>query len=76
VVVVVVVEVVYQQNVKQFRSNTQSSHTLWATSPVLLSSSRCSQTSLEQNKFLSDSARVFSGASEITGRYGGAFRLL
>jgi len=54
----------------------QSSQTLRATSPVLLSTSRCSQTPLELSKVLSDSARAFSGALESTWSYGGAFRML
>jgi len=65
-----------QRNVNRSGSNTQSSQTLWATSPVLPSTSRCSQTPLELSKVLSDSARVFSGAPECTWSYGGAFRML
>jgi len=66
----------HQQNVNRSGSNTQSSQTLRATSPVLLGTSRCSQTPLELSKVLSDSARAFSGAPESTCGYGGAFRML
>jgi len=55
----------HQQNVNRSGNKTQSSHTLRATSPVLLSTSRCSQTPLELSKVLSDSARAFSGCYEI-----------
>jgi len=68
-------EILHQQNVNWFRSNTQSSQTLWETSPVLLSTSRCSQTPLELSKVLSDSARAFWGDSESTCSYGAAFRM-
>jgi hypothetical protein len=54
----------------------QSSQTLQATSPVLLSTSRCFQTPMELSKVLSESARAFSGAPESTYSYGGAFRML
>ena len=57
---------IHQQNVNRFGSNTQSSQTLRATSPVLLSTSRCSKTPLELSKVLSDSARAFSGCYEIS----------
>jgi len=66
---------VHQQNVNRSGSHTPSSQTLRATSPVLLSTSRCSQTPLEVSKVLSDSARAFSGAPESTCSYGGAFRM-
>jgi len=66
----------HQQNVNRSGSHMQSSQTLWATSPVLPSTSRCSQTPLELSKVLSDSARAFSGAPESTCSYGGAFRML
>jgi len=66
----------HQQNVNRSRSNTQSSQTLWLTLPVLLSTSKCSQTTLELSKVLSDSARAFSGAPESTCSYGGAFRMI
>ena len=66
----------HQQNVSWFGSHTQSPQTLGVTSPVLLSTSRCSQTPLELSKVLSDSARAFSGAPERTCSYGGAFRML
>ena len=65
-----------QPNVNWSGSNTQSSQTLRATSPVLLGTSRCSQTPLELSKVLSDFARAFSGAHESTCSYGGAFRML
>jgi len=66
----------HQQNVNRSGSNTQPSQTLRATSPVLPSTSRCSQTALELRHVLSDCARAFSGAPECTGSYGGAFRML
>ena len=69
-------EGIHQRNVNRSGSHTQSSLTLRATSPVLLSTSRCSQTPLELSKVLSDSARAFSGAPESTCSYGGAFRML
>jgi len=56
----------HQQIVNWYRSSTQSSQTLWATSPVLLSTSSCSQTPLELNKVLTESAWAFSGAPEST----------
>jgi len=65
-----------QQNFNRSGDHTQSSQTLHATSPVLLSTSRCSQTPLELSRVLSDSASAFSGASESTCSYGGAFRML
>ena len=67
---------VHQQNVYQSGSNTQSSQTLRATSPLLLSTSRCSQTPLELSKVLSDSAKAFSRAPESTCSYECAFRTL
>jgi len=67
---------IHQQNVIWSGSYTQSSQTLRATSPVLLCTSRCSQTPLELSKVLSDSARAFSGAPESTCSYGGEFRML
>ena len=67
---------VHQQNVNRSGSHMQSSETPRATSPVLLTTSRCSQTLLELSKVLSDSARVFTGAPESTCSYGGAFRML
>jgi len=69
-------EAVYQQNVNQFGRIMQSSQTLRATSPVLVCTSRCSPTPQELSKVLSDSATAFSGASEGTCHYGGAFRML
>jgi len=66
----------HHQNVNRSGSNMQSSQTLWATSPVLLSTSRSSQTPLEISNVLSDSARAFSGVPESTCRCGGAFRML
>ena len=67
---------VHQQNVNRSGSNKQSSQTLWASSPVLLSIFRCSQTPLELSKVLSDCARACSGAPESTCSYGGALRIL
>jgi len=65
-----------QQNVNWSGSNTQSSPTLRATSRVLLSTSWCSQTSLELSNVLSDCARAFSGVPESTCSYEGVFRIL
>jgi hypothetical protein len=65
-----------QQNVNQSGSNTQSSQTLQATSPVLLTTSRCSQTPLALSNVIWDCARAFSDAVESTSRNGGAFRML
>jgi len=65
-----------QHDVNQSGSHKQSCQTLWATSPVLPCTSRCSQTPLELSKVLSDSARAFSGAPESTCSYGGALRML
>ena len=73
---VVTVVALHQQNVNRFGSNTQSSQILWVTSPVLLITSRCSQTPLELSKVLSDSPRAFSGVPESTCSYGGAFSML
>jgi len=56
----------HQENVIRSGSHTQSSQTLQATSPVLLSTSRRSQTHLVLSKVLSDSARAFSGAPETS----------
>jgi len=69
-------KVIHQQNVNRSGCNTLFSQTLQMPSPVLLSTSRCSQTPLELSKVLSDSPRAFSGASESTCSYGGAFRML
>jgi len=69
-------EVIHQHNVIRSGSHTQSSQTLRATSPVLLNTSRRSQTPLELSKVLSDTARAFSGAPGSTCSYGGAFRML
>jgi len=66
----------HQKNVNRSGNNIQPSQTLRATSPVLPSTSRCSQTPLELRNVLSDSARAFSGGPESTCRYGGAFRKL
>jgi hypothetical protein len=66
----------HQQNVIRSRSHTQTSQTLRQPTPVLLSTSRCSQPHLELCKMLSDSARAFSRASESTSSAGGAFRML
>ena len=69
------ISIQHQHNVNPSWSHTQSSQTLQATSPVLLSTSGCSQTPLELIKVLSDSARAFSGAPESTCSYRGAFRM-
>jgi len=66
----------HQQDIYRSGSHMQTSQTLRSTSPVLLSTSRCSQAPLELSKVLSDSARAFSGAPESTCSYGGAFRML
>jgi len=66
----------HQQNVNRSGSHRQSSQTLRATSPVLLSTCRCSQTPLELSNVLSDSPRAVSGAPESTCSYGGGFRML
>ena len=66
----------HQQNLNQSSTITPSSQTLRVTSPVLLSTSRCSQTPLELSKVISYSERAFSGAPESTSNYGGAFRML
>jgi len=66
----------HQNKVNESGSNTQSSQTLRATSPVLPSTSRCSQTPLELSKVLWDWVRAFSGAPESTWSYGGAFKML
>ena len=66
----------HPQNVDRSRSNTQCSDTLRATSPLCLSTFKYSQTPLQLSKILSDSARAFSGASESTCCYEGAFRML
>jgi len=68
--------ILHQQNVIWSGRHTQSSQTLRATSPVLLSTSRRSQTPLELSQVLSDSAGAISGAPESTCSYGGAFRML
>jgi len=66
----------HQENVIWSGRHMQSSQTLRATSSVLLCTSRRSQTPLELSNVLSDSARAFSGASESTWSYEGAFRML
>jgi hypothetical protein len=66
----------HEQNVNQLGSMTQSSQILWVTSPVLLSTSGCSQIPLELSKVLSDSAREYSSAVKSSCSYGGAFRML
>ena len=55
--------ILHQHNVIRSGSHTQSSQTLRATSPALLSTSRRSQTPLELSQVLSDSARAISGCS-------------
>jgi len=66
----------HPHNENRSTSNMQSSQTLRATSPVLQSTSRCSQTPLELSNVLWDSAWGFSGAPESTCSGGGAFRML
>jgi len=51
------------------------SRILWATSPVLQTTSKYSQTPLELRKVLLHSARAFSGVPESTCSYGGGFRV-
>ena len=65
-----------QKNVNWSASNLKSSQTFRLTSPVLVNTSRCSQTPLELSKVLADSARAFTDASESTCSYGGAFWML
>jgi len=67
---------VHQQTVIRSGSYTQTSLTIWLPLPVLLSTSRCSQTPLELYKVLSDSARAFSCAFESSWGCGGTFRIL
>jgi len=43
---------------------------------VLVSTSRCFKTPLEESKVLSESAGAFSGPFECTCSYGGAFSML
>ena len=57
-------------------SHMHTSQTLREPSPVLLSTSRCSQAPLVLCNMLSDSARVFTGGSESTCSHEGAFRML
>jgi hypothetical protein len=57
--------IVYQENINRSKSSTQSSQTLRATSAVLLSTSRYSQTPLELSKVLLVSAKAFSECYEI-----------
>jgi len=66
----------HQQDVIRSGSDTQTPQTLQYSSPVLLSTSRCSQPPLELCKVLSDSAGVFSLAPERTCSDGGTFRML
>jgi hypothetical protein len=54
----------------------QTSQTLRWPSPVLLSTSGCSQPPLELCKVLSDCARAFSSVPESTCRDGSAFQML
>jgi len=56
----------YQQNVNRFGSHTTSPQALQVTSPVLLSTSRCSETPLELSNVLTDSTRALSGTPEST----------
>jgi len=66
----------HPQNVFWCGSPTQTSQTLRSPSPVLLTTSRCSEAPLELRTVLSDSARASSCAPESTGSDGGAFRML
>jgi hypothetical protein len=66
----------HQQNVNRSESNMQCFQPLRVISPVLVSISRCFQTSLERSNVLSDSAWPFSSAPESTCWYGNAFRML
>ena len=66
----------YQQNINRSRGNIQSSQTLRVTSPVLLSTSRCSHTPLELKTVISDLAPAFSSAPDSSCSYGGAFKML
>jgi len=66
----------HQQNVNRSGSNTHTSQTLWLTSLVLLSTSRCSQAPLQLGKVFSEFARTFSGAHKRTWSDGGAFKML
>jgi hypothetical protein len=59
------VKCIHQQNVNQSGSNAQSSQILRVTSPVLLSTAWCSQSSLELSMVLTDSVRAFSGCYKI-----------
>jgi hypothetical protein len=66
----------HQHNVNRSKSHTKSSQIFQGTSPVLGSTSRCSQTPLKLSRMLSDSARAFSSAPGRTCSDGGAFRML
>jgi hypothetical protein len=65
----------HQQNVNRSGRHTLTSQALRSTSPVLLSTSRCSQASLELSKVLVNSVRVCSGAAHSTYSDGGGFRM-
>jgi len=65
----------HQQNANWSGRDMQTCQTLRVTSPVLLSTSRCSQAPLELSDVPSDYARDFSGAPESTCCDGGAFRM-
>ena len=54
----------------------QTSQTLWLTSPVFPSHSRCSQVPLELSKALAHAVRAISYTLESTCSYGGAFKML
>jgi len=71
-----VIALIHEQNVNRFGGHPKTSQTLRLTSPVLLSTSNCSQAPLELSKVLSDSARAFSGAPEGPCIYGVEFRML
>jgi hypothetical protein len=65
-----------QLHVNQSGSNMQFCQTLRLTFPVVLSTSRCSQTPRELSNVLWHSASAFSGAPDSTWRYGGEFWML
>jgi hypothetical protein len=58
------------QNFNWFRSETQCYQTLWATSPILLSTSSCSQTPLEETKVLSHCKGTYTCARLLGHTYG------
>lgn len=66
----------HRWNVNWFSCHTYISKTLRLTSQVLLSHSRCYQDPLELCTVISEAARGFSGVSERTGSYGGAWKMI